>query len=857
MLLLDQNRIIESCNDVCRAALDRAASRCWKSGHYELTVEHLLTALLEAPESDMGSVFRALGVDIAALLALVQREIEGKRATNSGRPVASPLLLQWLQDGFTVAAATFGEPRIRSGALLARLVASPREYTALALVPLESIPKEDVRTRLPALCAGSAEGSCAPSTATTKGGGAPTGDAGALARFAVNLTARAQAGALDPVIGRENEVRQVLDVLCRRRKNNPLLVGEAGVGKTAVVEGLALRIASGNVPEAIRGVQLWSLDLGSLQAGASVSGEYQKRLKAVLDEVKGASEPTVLFIDEAHMLIGAGGPQGGGDAANLLKPALARGEVRTIAATTWAEYKRYFERDAALARRFERVQVGEPTSEGAVDMLRGVVERFERAHGVLIRDGALRAAVALSSRYLPGRQLPDKAVDLIDSAAARVRLSRALPGPLEDARAELAASGRELEAHSREAKRASASVDCAPAQHAYRRHLAAKDRVDTLGRAFEQQLGVVTQLERAQRDGTGTTNTPASGADLAGVRPEDVLVHGEVDEALVARVVADWTGIPVGKMMADDRRTLLELEDRLSARVRAQEPAVQVLSEELRTARAGLKAPGAPLGVFLLVGPSGVGKTETAIALADLLFGGERSLIKIDMGEFGERHTVSRLIGSPPGYVGYGEGGKLTEAVRKRPYSVVLLDEVEKAHPDVMNLFYGVFEKGVLRDGEDREVHFENTVVVMTSNLGAEEIIGNGDPRATLDGLRALVRPALKGFFRPALLGRMTVVPYLPIAQEALEGIVHMKLDALAQRAIDAHGTRLRFDEGVAGLIAARCTEVESGARNIDAILRARVLPLVSNALLRGLESASPPESLRVIVGPAQELLVQ
>ena len=838
MLLLDQTRIIDSCSDVCRAALDRAASQCWKSAHYELTVEHVLLALVEAAESDVSVVLGRLGVDLSALQGALQREIEAKRATNSGRPVASPILLQWLQDAFTVSAACFGEPIVRSGALLARLVLSPRQYSGLALSALESLPREDLRTRLAALCAGSGEGPRAAASASTQAGDASSGDTRMLARFAINLTARAKDGALDPVVGREGEVRKVLDVLCRRRKNNPLLVGEAGVGKTAVVEGLALRIASGDVPEAVRGVQLWSLDLGSLQAGASVAGEFQKRLKAVLEEVKGASEPTILFIDEAHTLIGAGGPQGGGDAANLLKPALARGEVRTIAATTWAEYKRYFERDAALTRRFERIQVGEPSIECAIDMLRGVVDRFERAHGVIIRDAALRAAVTLSSRYLPGRQLPDKAVDLIDSAAARVRLSRALPGPLEDARAELAAAGRELDAHSREATRTPLSSDCTPAQHAYRRHLAARERVESLDRAFQEQLGALS-------------------AQPAGVAPQNVLVHSEVDEALVARVVADWTGIPVGQMMADDRQTLLELEDRLRARVRAQDPAVQILSEELRTARAGLKAPGAPLGVFLLVGPSGVGKTETAVALADLLFGGERALVKIDMGEFGERHSISRLIGSPPGYVGYGEGGKLTEAVRKRPYSVVLLDEVEKAHPDVMNLFYGVFEKGILRDGEDREIHFENTVIVMTSNLGAEELVARGNTKRSPEDLCADVRPALKRFFAPALLGRMTVVPYLPIASDALEGIVQMKLAAVAQRAKEAHGTRLQFGASVASLIAARCTEVESGARNIDAILRARVLPLVSGALLRALGSGKAPEYLDVSVGPAQELVVR
>ncbi len=598
-------------------------------------------------------------------------------------------------------------------------------------------------------------------------------------------------------------------------------------------------------------MQLLVLDLGALQAGAGVKGEFENRLRGVITEVKASPKPIDLFIDEAHTIIGAGGPQGGGDAANLLKPALARGELRTIAATTWAEYKRYFEKDAALERRFQPVKVDEPSIEKAIGMIRGLARRFEEAHGVLVRDEAVRGAVILSSRYITGRQLPDKAVDLLDTAAARAKILRAAtPSAIEDIRAALAGLDRQIDAHDRD-HAAGHSVD----EDARKQ---ATDKRDQL-RAQQQQLETDIATQRALvakvdelRAAKGSREDLVRALDaLRAIPHEKRLITADVDEDLVASIVGDWTGIPVGRMVQDDVRAMVELEPKLRARVRGQEGALEVIGRELRAARSGLKPEGPPLGVFLLVGPSGVGKTETALGLADALFGGERFLVTINMSEFQERHTVSRLIGSPPGYVGYGEGGKLTEAVRQRPYSVVLLDEVEKADREVMNLFYQVFDKGVLNDGEGRTISFSNTVVVMTSNLGTDLLTRAADPAQPVpahEDLVALVKPTLSDYFKPALLARMTVVPYVPIRPEALDGIVRTKLGAVAARALESHKVTLSFDDAVIKAIAERCREVESGARNVDHILRGSILPLVSSRVLGALADGGPARPLRLSV---------
>ena len=849
MIAAEPLAILRKLNPLCTRAFHRALGMCVDRQHYELTVPHAVLALLDDRESDIVAICDRLKIDTGRMRRALEKVLGEERHGNSTRPTSSPILVQWIQDAFVFAACDLGEGQVRSGALFARLVSDATSYMDGPLPGFEEIPRDHLRTRLGELAAGSAEEPTAKAAETSApAGGAPAREGGALAQFATNLTERARKGELDPVLGREVEVRQVIDILCRRRKNNPIIVGEPGVGKTALVEGLALRIAAGDVPEQLREVEVRVLDLGSLQAGASMRGEFERRLKAVIDEVKSSPKPIVLFIDEAHTLIGAGGPQGGGDAANLLKPALARGELRTIAATTWGEFKRYFEKDPALERRFQPVKVEEPSIADATAMLRGVAERLEVAHGIVVRDEAVHAAVKLSSRYIPARQLPDKAVDLLDTAAARVKLLRAATPPaLEDVRARLARIDRELASLARETAAGHPIDEEARARLGADRDATA-DRAQKIEAEVEKQRAIIQKIDVLRAEGA-RQRLPEALAELRAIPRENLHVRADVDEELLASVVADWTGIPVGRMVKDDVKSVVELEPRLKARVRGQDGALAVIGRELRAARSGLKPVGPPLGVFLLVGPSGVGKTETALALADLLFGGERFATTINMSEFQERHTVSRLIGSPPGYVGFGEGGKLTEAVRQRPYSVVLLDEVEKADREVMNLFYQVFDKGVLNDGEGRSINFSNTVIVMTSNLGTDLLTRAAYPSGPVpphDELVQLVKPLLSDYFKPALLARMSVVPYVPIRPEALGEIVRMKLGGVAARARESHGLALSFDDAVVNAIAARCREVESGARNVDHVLRGSILPLVSSAVLGAMAEEKALHSMRV-----------
>jgi type VI secretion system protein VasG len=856
MLLAEPRALLRKLNPTTTRALEAAATACIGARHYEVTVEHVVHALLEDLEADVAKIFEHYGIDLAHARGTIQRYVGELRSGNSGKPTFATLLLEWIQDAWLLSSTELQETSVRSGALLARLVLSPTRYLPFELPILERIPRDELRAAFATITATSREASDGASI--SKGEAAPKAERGAvsvgkpdgpLARFTTDLTARARAGDLDPVLGREPEIRQVVDILVRRRKNNPILVGEAGVGKTALVEGLALRIAEGTVPDALRDVVVLSLDLGALQAGAGVKGEFEGRLKGVIAEVKASPKPIVLFIDEAHTLIGAGGPQGQGDAANLLKPALARGELRTIAATTYAEFKKYFEKDAALERRFQPVKVEEPSIETAILMLRGVAQKFQEAHGVLITDGAVRAAVNLSSRYITGRQLPDKAVDLLDTSAARAKVMLAAPpADLEDARARLVAIERELAATKRDEEAGHrVDVEARAKAEVQRDELAGK--AGTLEATLAEQRAIVDRIAALRKDGAARDQIARELDALRAIRPEELLVHADVDEALVASVVADWTGIPIGKMVKDDVEAILQLEERLRRRVRGQDPALAVIGRELRAARSELKPKSAPLGVFLLVGPSGVGKTETALGLADLVFGGERFVVTINMSEFQERHTVSRLIGSPPGYVGFGEGGVLTEAVRHRPYSVVLLDEVEKADREVLNLFYQVFDKGTLADGEGRVIDFRNTVIVMTSNLATDLLTQAAAPGSAVpasEELVELVKPTLSAHFKPALLARMTVVPYVPIGPEALLAIAEMKLGAVADRAREAHGIALRWDPEVPAAIADRCREVESGARNVDHILRGTVLPLISNEILQGFAGGTPVSALRL-----------
>ena len=880
MLLVDLKPLVGRLDGYCKESLENAVGLCVSRGHYEITVEHLLHRLLDDPQADLPLLLRQNGVDAGTLRQGVERVLEELRTGNTGRPAFSPLLLELLQDAWLLGSVDLGQSLIRSGAVLAALVARASFYAGGRIGPLLGpLVKETLLAQFPAVCAGSIEGS----PASPQGGGGdgaeragPAG--GAIARYCENFTEKARAGKIDPVFGRDAEIRQMVDILARRRKNNPICVGDPGVGKTAVVEGLALRIVEGDVPDMLKDVSLLGLDMGMLQAGASVKGEFENRLKGVIEEVKASATPIILFIDEAHTLIGAGGQAGTSDAANLLKPALARGELRTIAATTWAEYKKYFEKDAALARRFQLVKLDEPDVATAVQILRGLRDRYQEVHLVAIRDDALVAAAELSSRYISGRQLPDKAVDLLDTACARVKvLQNAKPDLLEDTERRMQALEREKrglqqDADNRqpiEAQRFTdidAQLDTLATQAEDLRARWQAQRA--AAQALLQARGAFSAARREAVDAGADATSPALKAlDDAVLQAErafieaqgsEALVRIDVDPDVVAKVVSDWTGVPVGKMQRDQATTALGLADALKRRIRGQDAALDQVAEIVKTASSGLNDPRQPLGVFLLVGPSGVGKTETALAVADLLFGDEKSTVVVNMSEFQERHNVSRLIGSPPGYVGYGEGGLLTEAVRQRPYSVVLLDEVEKAHLDVLNLFYQVFDKGMLSDGEGKEIDFANTVIFLTSNLATDVIT-----EMTRDGerpdpavLAGAIRPLLSSHFKPALLARMTIVPYATLDAQALGGIVRLKLERIVQRL--AHNNKMRFSyaEAVVERIAARCTEVETGARNIDFILRGNVLPMMSQQILQRMGSGEPAGAVHLDVDAQGEFAV-
>lgn len=905
MFLVEYRALLKRLNPVCTRALEAAASQAIRLTHYEIAVEHLLLRLLEEQSGDVVSIYRSLNTSTTPLIRALQRGLDGRKRGNSGRPVFSPLLVAWLQDAWLLGSVEGQASRVRSGHLLSVLLLQPERYEAAAYSEaLESIDREAVRRRLDELTSGSTEAAlaaalaaeaAAPAGAGAKpatgiGEGAPgkaapsISDDSALGRYTYDLTARARAGQIDPVLGRDREIRQMLDILGRRQKNNPIIVGESGVGKTALVEGLALRIAHKDVPPPLLDVAVRTLDMGLLQAGAGVKGEFEARLTAVISEVKASPKPIILFIDEAHTLIGAGNTSGGSDAANLLKPALARGELRTIAATTWSEYKKYFEKDPALSRRFQLVKVEEPSREAAVDMMRGLSARLEASHGVHLRDDAVVAAVDLSRRYIAGRLLPDKAVDLLDTCAARVKLALSTePAELEQLVRKAEAIGRErsalledlrLAGESSEGHAGLAALDAALAEAQQQRsELDARFRKEQ--EAAEAVLALRKQQAEARRHdpsaptadhvvpavtpgdaATPSTSPPvdsealrAALATLRSVQGKLPLVSVEVDPETVAAVVADWTGIPVGKMVRDDVAAVNAIEDRLMGRIRGQDAAISAIARRLRNARAGLQDPRQPLGVFLLVGPSGTGKTETALSVADLLFGGERFMCTINMSEFQEKHTVSRLIGSPPGYVGYGEGGVLTEAVRQRPYSVVLLDEVEKADPEVLNLFYQVFDKGMLADGEGRVVDFRNTVIFMTSNLGTDITMGlaqRGEHRPPVDELNQALRPVLTRHFKPALLARMTIVPYFPIGRDVLRQIVDLKLGHVAARLRESHNVKLSFAPAVPDAIAARCQEADTGARNVDHIVREHLLPVLATSVLSYLADGEIPPHLSV-----------
>ncbi|QJE02026.1 type VI secretion system ATPase TssH [Massilia forsythiae] len=880
--------LIGKLNDTTRAAATRAASLCVGLGQYEVDIEHLLLALLEQPASDLAVVVRRSGIDPARLEADLHAEVEKFKGGNTRTPVFSERLPRLFEHAWLIASLDLQagqQASIRSAHLLQALLTAP-ELAQLAqrASPLFArIDLDGLKHHLDRIAEGSQEAPAlaqAPAAGDEHGveGGDPVGELGraaaartpALDQFTTNLTARAREGKLDPVIGRDAEIRLVIDILMRRRQNNPILTGEAGVGKTAVVEGLALRIVQDDVPEVLRGVEIHTLDMGLLQAGASVKGEFENRLKNVIDEVKKSPHAIVLFIDEAHTMIGAGGQAGQNDAANLLKPALARGELRTIAATTWGEYKKYFEKDAALARRFQVVKVEEPSEEVASAMLRAMAPLMEQHFGIRIHDEAVTEAVRLSHRYISGRQLPDKAVSVLDTACAKVALGQnATPARIEDLSRQLERVNAEDAALAREQAAGEGTHAPRRAELATAR-TAAEEELAVLRTRWEGERGLARRIQaaRARLDGTDAEGAGADGAtdgaapddldvlraELRALQGEAPLVPLQVDGHAVAAIVAGWTGIPLGKMVTDEIRTVLKLRDLLQQRVLGQPHAIEAVAQRVRTARANLEDPDKPKGVFLFVGTSGVGKTETALALADVLYGGEKKLITINMSEYQEAHSVSGLKGSPPGYVGYGEGGVLTEAVRRNPYSVVLLDEVEKAHPDVMELFFQVFDKGVMDDAEGREIDFRNAIIILTSNVASSALMQaclnkTAGELPTPQALEELVRPALMKQFKPAFLGRLKVVPFYPIPDDVLAEIIRLKLDKIGRRVAINHKAEFSYDDALVEAVLARCTEVDSGARNVDNILNGTLLPEIAESVLARMAEGVPVAKIKVGAG--------
>ncbi len=859
--------LIDMLNPVCRKALEGSAGLCVAQTNYNVEIEHLFLKLIELPDTDLERLLAHYDLARAGVIGDLTRAIERLKRGNSQTPALSPHIPRLLQEAWMISTLHLGGRQIRSGALLLALLdnSSLRGLAVDSFQGLIGVPREKLRAELRDVIAGSGEDAASSGPAAVAPGPARGTSGEALALYTHDLTGQARAGTIDPIFGRDMEIRQIVDILTRRRQNNPILTGEAGVGKTAVVEGFALRIVAGDVPPSLRDVSLRTLDLGLLQAGAGVKGEFENRLKSVIAEVKGSPQPIILFIDEAHTMIGAGGSAGQGDAANLLKPALARGELRTIAATTWSEYKKYFEKDPALTRRFQVVKVEEPDEPGATDMLRGIVTVLEQHHQVRILDAAVREAVRLSNRYITGRQLPDKAISVLDTACARVAIGQnATPPALEGVLSRMARLELELGVLKREqlsspghaariieltGEKETCAAERARLQERWEQELAMVGEINELQSRIEMLAG--EEEERSQSD--------ALVAELDGLRDaleevqgKEPMVHASVDPDVVAAVVSGWTGIPVGKMVADEIRSVLTLKERMAERIIGQAHTLDAISRRIRTSRAELDDPGKPVGVFLLVGPSGVGKTETAITLADLLYGGERNMVTVNMSEYQESHTVSALKGSPPGYVGYGQGGVLTEAVRRNPYSVVLLDEVEKAHPDVMELFYQVFDKGRLEDGEGTEVDFKNTVILLTSNLGSDEIAAycrSHPGAADHDLLAELIRPALLSHFKPALLGRLVVIPYLPLGDAEIRQIVRLKLEKIRRRFRQSHNADLVIDESLIAAVADRCTEVESGARNIDHILTQTLLPELSERVLERMAGENPFWSVRIGVG--------
>jgi len=861
---IDLKQLVSRLNEPCRRALEAAAGLTLSRTHYNVEIEHWLHTLADRPDGDVAAIMRHYEIDPGRFTVDLNRALEKMKTGNGRAPSLAPELVELAKQAWLLASLEYGQTAIRSGHLLWALLADETlaRHARDASGQLLKIPPDLLKRDFAAITANSAEAvvtSAGPGdTQAVDPAGVPRAGSGALEQFTTDLTAQARAGKIDPILGRDSEIRQVIDILTRRRQNNPILTGEAGVGKTAVVEGFAVRLASGDVPPALQGVSVRTLDLGLLQAGAGVKGEFENRLRGVIDEVKASPKPIILFIDEAHTLIGAGGAAGQGDAANLLKPALARGELRTIAATTWAEYKKYVEKDAALTRRFQVVKVEEPSEPIATAMIRGLVATLEKHHNVRILDVAVSEAVRLSARYIPSRQLPDKAVSLIDTACARVAMSQAaVPAAIEDRERRIALIDTELGILDRES--------AAGEKHDARRDALSVERAELsdaltgLHDRWQQEKVLAAQIAKARQGIEGATDqvtadslrgqlVEASGL-LRTLQGEDPLIHPVVDGQAVAEVVAGWTGIPTGRMQSNEIRTVMRLQETMERRIVGQSHALEAIAQSIRTSRAGLTDPRKPIGVFLMVGTSGTGKTETALALADLLYGGEQNLTTINMTEFKEEHKVSLLMGSPPGYIGYGEGGILTEAVRRRPYSVILLDEMEKAHPGVQDVFFQVFDKGNMKDGEGRDIDFKNTVIIMTSNAGTDLITRLcADPETAPDasGLADALMPELMKHFKPAFLGRVTLVPYFPLSPNIIRRIVELQLGRVKTRVKEAYQADFIWDSDLVDTVAARCTETSSGARNVEKILSRTLLPELSGEVLSRLGEGMVIQSVSI-----------
>jgi type VI secretion system protein VasG len=850
--------------------MDGAAGLCLSLTHYDIEIEHLLYKLLETNDTDFARILNQYGVDKSRCQKEIEKAMTSFKRGNSSRPAISPRILRLLTEAWTYGSLEFNSARIRSGYILLALLMNEElaRYARETSRELAKIQPEALKKEFQTAVSGSVEEAQEMMAAASAPGAGQPGQPRPgtktpnLDQFTINLTERAKGGKIDPVLGRDEEIRKVIDILMRRRQNNPILTGEAGVGKTAVVEGFAIRIANGDVPPPLKNVVVRTLDLALLQAGASVKGEFENRLKGLIEEVKNSPVPIILFIDEAHTMIGAGGQEGQGDAANLLKPALARGELRTLAATTWAEYKKYFEKDPALARRFQVVKVEEPTEDVCRVMLRGIVGSLEKHHGVRILDEGINAAVKFSHRYIAGRQLPDKAVSVLDTSCARLALGQnATPGQIEDTRRTI----DDLEVQQRVLTReANTGHDHAERLEKIAKDLeASKEQLKALEERFEKEkdyIGKIRDLRNKLEDAKpeeDMTETKAEyqklNAELDALQGETPMMRVCVDQKIVGDVISAWTGIPIGNMLRDEVETILNLEHVLNKRVIGQDHALAQIAQRIRTSKAGLEDPQKPIGVFMLVGPSGVGKTETAITLAEQLYGGEHNMITIAMSEFQEAHTVSTLKGSPPGYVGYGEGGVLTEAVRRRPYSVVLLDEVEKAHPDVLELFFQVFDKGRMEDGQGREIDFKNCIILLTSNAATDtlmKLVADPETAPSPEGIIKAMKPELDKIFKPAFLGRMVIIPYYPIRDENLKMIIRLKIGKIQRRINENHKIKLTYSEDLVQEVANRCTEVESGARNVDNILTNTLLPDMSRQILAAMAAGTKISSINVSVGP-------